>query len=86
MKLVLRPCYLGGIMKESGNRPPMMVPSKGLYMNKDLIRNANYYQVPLKLMEVQNNYFHILLIHKKEDNKNLTFWYISLEGSFYCYG
>jgi len=51
MKLVLRPCYLGGIMKESGNRPPMMVPSKGLYMNKDLIRNANYYQVPLKLME-----------------------------------
>lgn len=49
--LVLRPCFLGGIMKESGNRPPMMTPSKGLYMNKDLIRNANYYQVPIKLME-----------------------------------
>jgi len=51
MKLVLRPCYLGGIMKESGNRPPMVIPSKGLYMNHDLIRNARYHQVPLKLME-----------------------------------
>jgi len=51
MNLVLRPCFLGGIMKESGNRPPMMVPLKALYMNKDLIRNANFFQVPIKLME-----------------------------------
>ena len=64
--LVLRPCFLGGIMKESGNRPPMMTPSKGLYMNKDLIRNANYYQVPIKLMEVYNNYYISIILHNDD--------------------
>ena len=53
MDLALHPFFLGGIMKETSNRPPMMVPSKGLYMNKDLIRNASYFQVPVKLMEVR---------------------------------
>ena len=52
MDLVLRPFFLGGIMKHSGNRPPMMVPAKALYMNKDLQRNAAYFQVPLKVIEV----------------------------------
>ena len=39
-------------MKEAGNRPPMMVPSKGLYMQKDLLRNAAYFGITLKLIEV----------------------------------
>jgi glutathione S-transferase kappa 1 len=52
MDLILRPVFLGGIMKEAGNRPPMMVPSKGLYMQKDLLRNAAYFGIPLKLIEV----------------------------------
>ena len=52
MDLVLRPFFLGGVMKMSGNRPPMTVPAKGVYMNKDLDRNAAYFRVPLKMMEV----------------------------------
>jgi len=52
MNLKLRPFFLGGIMKESGNKPPMMVPNKGVYMNKDLARIASYYGVPLKFIEV----------------------------------
>ena len=67
MNLVLRPCFLGGIMKESGNRPPMMVPLKALYMNKDLIRNANFFQVPIKLMEVSNH----TVIHIFHCNNNI---------------
>lgn len=39
-------------MKEAGNRPPMMVPSKAIYMHKDLARNAAYYGVPIKPIEV----------------------------------
>lgn len=39
-------------MKESGNKPPMMVPAKGFYMQKDLMRNAAYFRVPLKVIEV----------------------------------
>lgn len=52
MDLHLRPFFLGGIMKGTGNRPPMMVPNKALYMQKDLLRNAAYFGVPLKLIEV----------------------------------
>jgi len=54
MDLVLRPFFLGGVMKETGNRPPMMVPAKGLYMVKDLERNSSYFGIPLKLMQVWN--------------------------------
>ena len=52
MDLKLRPFFLGGIMKESGNRPPMMVPNKGIYMNKDIERIASYFGIPLKFIEV----------------------------------
>lgn len=58
MDLILRPVFLGGIMKEAGNRPPMMVPSKGLYMQKDLLRNAAYFGIPLKLIE---DPFHVMI-------------------------
>nr|QBR98221.1 glutathione S-transferase kappa [Diaphanosoma celebensis]QST14954.1 GSTkappa2 protein [Diaphanosoma celebensis] len=58
MELVLRPFFLGGIMKQSGNRPPMMVPAKALHMNTDLKRNAAYFQVPLKVVE---DPFHVLV-------------------------
>lgn len=52
MDLVLRPFYLGGIMNATGNRPPMMVPNKGLYMHNDLLRNSAYFGVPLKAIKV----------------------------------
>lgn len=45
--LKFRPFYLAGIMGESGNRPPMMVASKGTYMFSDLHRLRDFYQVPL---------------------------------------
>ncbi|GAA5923587.1 uncharacterized protein JCM15063_003697 [Sporobolomyces koalae] len=32
--LVLKPMFLGGVMKESGNRPPLTVQNKGTWMNK----------------------------------------------------
>lgn len=57
MDLILRPFFLGGVMKASGNRPPMMVPSKALYMHKDLARNAAYFGVPLKAIEVLSSLF-----------------------------
>ncbi|GAA6070096.1 glutathione S-transferase kappa 1 [Tachysurus ichikawai] len=48
MELKLRPAFLGGVMHESGNRPPAMVPNKGLYMVKDLNRLASFMNVPLR--------------------------------------
>uniref|UniRef100_A0ABM5FR86 Glutathione S-transferase kappa n=1 Tax=Pogona vitticeps TaxID=103695 RepID=A0ABM5FR86_9SAUR len=48
MELFLRPVFLAGIMKESGNQPPAMLPRRGAYMTKDLKRMAKFYQVPLQ--------------------------------------
>jgi glutathione S-transferase kappa 1 len=52
--LVLKPAFLGGIMKESGNRPPMMVPNKAVYMHQDLTIGAKFFQVPLKPISVSS--------------------------------
>uniref|UniRef100_A0A3B1JVL8 Glutathione S-transferase kappa 1 n=1 Tax=Astyanax mexicanus TaxID=7994 RepID=A0A3B1JVL8_ASTMX len=47
IELRLRPSLLGGVMKESGNRPPAMVPNKAVYMQSDLNRLAKYFSVPV---------------------------------------
>lgn len=39
-------------MKASGNKPPMTVAPKGMYMQKDLQRNAEYFKIDIKLIEV----------------------------------
>ncbi|MEL7539691.1 MAG: 2-hydroxychromene-2-carboxylate isomerase [Pseudomonadota bacterium] len=37
-ELKLRPMFLGGVMKATGNQPPGMVPAKGKYMSQDMAR------------------------------------------------
>ncbi|CAJ0955906.1 unnamed protein product, partial [Mesorhabditis belari] len=48
IELQLKPFYLGAIMKSAGNRPPMTVPSKGVYMLKDLEKNNRYWGLKLQ--------------------------------------
>ncbi|XP_075965401.1 glutathione S-transferase kappa 1-like [Anarhichas minor] len=48
IELKLRPAFLGGIMQGSGNKPPGLVPNKFQYMNKDLHRLSEYFDVPLQ--------------------------------------
>ncbi len=55
MDLVLRPIFLGGVMKASGNKPPMTVAAKGMYMEKDLRRNSDYFGINLKFVEVSQH-------------------------------
>ncbi|NWV72525.1 GSTK1 transferase, partial [Malurus elegans] len=47
--LRLRPAFLGGIMQQTGNKPPAMLPKRAEYMLKDVKRMAKYYQVPLHM-------------------------------------
>ncbi|KFP86424.1 Glutathione S-transferase kappa 1, partial [Acanthisitta chloris] len=47
--LRFRPAFLGGIMQQTGNKPPAMLPKRGEYMLKDMKRMAKYYQVPLQI-------------------------------------
>lgn len=46
-ELILTPVLLGGIFKATGNQSPVMVPLKGAWMNTDLQRYAELYQVPM---------------------------------------
>ncbi len=37
-ELKIKPMFLGGVMKATGNQPPGMVPAKGKYMQQDMAR------------------------------------------------
>ena len=53
----LKPVFLAGITKATGNSAPMLVPNKALYMFQDLQRCAKYFDVPLNLVSVSFNSF-----------------------------
>ena len=48
-QLVYRPVFLGAIMKNTGNRPPGMVPAKATYMQKDLQRSCDRYEISFRM-------------------------------------
>ncbi|MAN45037.1 MAG: 2-hydroxychromene-2-carboxylate isomerase [Alphaproteobacteria bacterium] len=48
-QIVFRPIFLGAIMRETGNRPPGMVPAKGAYMVKDLARCSARHDLPFRM-------------------------------------
>lgn len=47
IKLKLRPALLGGIMKDSGNQAPAMVPRKGMYILQEIPLLKQLFQVPI---------------------------------------
>ena len=49
VRLELRPVFLGGIMKSSGNTPPAKNPAKGRFLGSDLRLQAAYFGVPYRM-------------------------------------
>ena len=47
--LKLRPCFLGGVMGATGNKPPIAVAPKGVYTYKDFFRNAKHFDIPMAM-------------------------------------
>uniref|UniRef100_H0WCS9 Glutathione S-transferase kappa n=1 Tax=Cavia porcellus TaxID=10141 RepID=H0WCS9_CAVPO len=48
IKLQLRPTYIAGVMQDSGNKPPVLIPRKAHYMQKDLKHLKKHFQIPLR--------------------------------------
>ncbi|XP_040857970.1 glutathione S-transferase kappa 1-like isoform X2 [Ochotona curzoniae] len=48
VKLQLRPSLIAGIMRESGNRPPAMIPRKAQYLRSDVKLQGQHFQVPIQ--------------------------------------
>jgi 2-hydroxychromene-2-carboxylate isomerase len=46
-QLIWKPMLLGGVFKATGNQSPVMIPSKGAWMLKDLARFARRYNVQM---------------------------------------
>lgn len=46
-ELKIRPMFLGGVMKATGNQPPGMVPAKGKYMQQDMARCCQRYGIQI---------------------------------------
>ncbi|XP_007466703.1 PREDICTED: glutathione S-transferase kappa 1 isoform X2 [Lipotes vexillifer] len=49
VSLQLRPTLIAGIMKDSGNQPPALLPRKALYMKNDVRLLGQHLQVPIHL-------------------------------------
>ncbi|XP_011796751.1 PREDICTED: glutathione S-transferase kappa 1 isoform X5 [Colobus angolensis palliatus] len=48
INLQLRPSLIGGIMKDSGNKPPALLPRKGQYMANDIKLLRHHFQIPIQ--------------------------------------
>lgn len=49
VNLQLRPSLIAGIMQDSGNKPPGMLPRRGQYLAKDVKLQGQHFQVPLNV-------------------------------------
>ncbi|XP_052494812.1 glutathione S-transferase kappa 1 isoform X2 [Budorcas taxicolor] len=47
VSLQLQPTLIGGIMRDSGNQPPAMLPRKAVYMRSDVRLLSQHLQVPI---------------------------------------
>uniref|UniRef100_A0A4W2FGH9 Glutathione S-transferase kappa n=2 Tax=Bos TaxID=9903 RepID=A0A4W2FGH9_BOBOX len=47
ISLQLQPTLIGGILRESGNQPPAMLPHKAVYLRSDLRLLSQHHQVPI---------------------------------------
>uniref|UniRef100_A0A8C9LXB8 Glutathione S-transferase kappa n=1 Tax=Piliocolobus tephrosceles TaxID=591936 RepID=A0A8C9LXB8_9PRIM len=48
ISLQLRPSLIGGIMRDSGNKPPGLLPRKGQYMANDIKLLRHHFQIPIQ--------------------------------------
>ena len=69
--VVYRPMFLGGVMKATGNSPPLTVKAKGKYLNKDVARWVDRYSIPFRMNPIfpQNtvNALRLALLAQRED-------------------
>jgi len=55
LQLEIKPFFLGGIMKGSGNQPPAMLPNRAMFVAQDVARNAVLYD--LAILATPANFF-----------------------------
>ncbi|XP_008826837.1 glutathione S-transferase kappa 1 isoform X2 [Nannospalax galili] len=58
IQLQLRPAFLGGIIKDSGNRPPALVPRKAQYMANEIPLLKQHFHIPIHMPK---DFFGVLL-------------------------
>ncbi|XP_069317798.1 glutathione S-transferase kappa 1 isoform X3 [Eulemur rufifrons] len=58
IKLQLRPSLIAGIMKDSGNKPPALLPRKAQYLSQDIKLLRQHFQIPIQFPK---DFFSVIL-------------------------
>ncbi|XP_045421120.1 glutathione S-transferase kappa 1 isoform X1 [Lemur catta] len=58
IKLQLRPSLIAGIMKDSGNKPPALLPRKAQYLRQDIKLLRQHFQIPIQFPK---DFFSVIL-------------------------
>lgn len=58
VRLQLRPTLIAGVMKDSGNKPPAMLPRKAKYLTNDIRLLGQHIQVPIQFPK---DFFSVIL-------------------------
>uniref|UniRef100_A0A8B9K550 Glutathione S-transferase kappa n=1 Tax=Astyanax mexicanus TaxID=7994 RepID=A0A8B9K550_ASTMX len=95
IELQLRPAFLGGVIKESGNSSAALVPNKLLYARSDLKRLSQYFSVLLCFPENFHNAYakgslsamrFLTAVSEKQNSGDVIMWSadqdITLPASF----
>ncbi|KAI8500360.1 Glutathione S-transferase kappa 1 [Branchiostoma belcheri] len=71
--LQLRPFFIGGVFKETGNKPPGLVAAKYAYVQHDLKRLADFYKIPVKMPPMER------LMKRENVNSNRLLTAVNLD-------
>jgi|TARA_B110000967_G_C18730930_1_gene482533 2-hydroxychromene-2-carboxylate isomerase len=75
IEIIYRPILLGAVMQATNNKPPGIIPSKGIYIAKDLELWSRHYGIPFSLNSIfpQNTLtaLRLAIACQREDNFQL---------------
>ncbi|XP_078616643.1 glutathione S-transferase kappa 1-like [Branchiostoma floridae x Branchiostoma japonicum] len=71
--LQLRPFFIGGVFKETGNKPPGLLAAKYAYAQHDLRRLADFYKIPVKMPPMER------LMRRENVNSNRLLTAVNLD-------
>ncbi|KAF8540614.1 2-hydroxychromene-2-carboxylate isomerase [Trichophaea hybrida] len=88
----ITPVLLGGIMRETSNRPPFTVPLKGEYTSHDLHRQARIHNIPVYAMKPEGFPANTVLAQRalcvlqKQDEEKFVGAVIALYDAYWVHG
>lgn len=82
LDLVLKPAFLGGIMKLAENQPPGMHPLRGAYLENDLRRNKHYFNLPEMCDGIPSNFISSVARKSLQVQRFLCYSFVKIDHEY----